>query len=76
VIPDRAQLVSPTERSSWRRCSGVRGVPLYDFSLPAKNRALPHIGPDAVKIRSPDGCTLQFVVRGTIRARYTRETGE
>jgi hypothetical protein len=27
--------------------------------------ALPHIGPDAVKIGSPDGCSSTFVVRGT-----------
>jgi hypothetical protein len=30
-----------------------------------KNRALPHIGPDAVKISSPDGSRSIFVVRGT-----------
>jgi hypothetical protein len=56
----------PTQRSQWpRRFSAV------------KNRALPHIGPDAVKIGGPDaGGTWNFVVRGTIRARYTRETGE
>jgi hypothetical protein len=37
---------------------------------------LPHIGPDAVKIGSPDGVTLSiFVVRGT-SALAQRETGE
>jgi hypothetical protein len=36
---------------------------------------LPHIGPDAVKINSPDGIT--YIRRaGDIRARITRETGE
>jgi hypothetical protein len=37
-----------------------------------KDRALPHIGRDAVKISSPDGITF-FVVRGTLAQ---RETGE
>jgi hypothetical protein len=41
-----------------------------------KEPAMPHIGPDAVKIGSPDGVTSTFVVRGTIRARFKRETGE
>jgi hypothetical protein len=35
------------------------------------DRALPHIGRDAVKIGSPDG----IVVRGDIRARSTRNRG-
>jgi hypothetical protein len=37
-----------------------------------KDRALPHIGRDAVKISSPDGITF-YVVRGTLAQ---RETGE
>jgi hypothetical protein len=49
---------------------------LRGFTFSVKDRALPHIGPDAVKIGSPDGGAWNFVVRGTIRARYTRETGE
>jgi hypothetical protein len=40
-----------------------------------KDRALPQIGPDAAKIDSPDGSTSTFVVRGTIRARLTRNRG-
>jgi hypothetical protein len=40
-----------------------------------KYRALPHIGRDAVKIRSTDGVTY-FRRAGDIRARITRETGE
>jgi hypothetical protein len=35
---------------------------------------LPHIGPDAVKIGTPDG--LNFRRAGDIRARYTRELGD
>ena len=42
--------------------------------IPVKGRALPHIGPDPVKIGSPDGLR-HYVVRGT-SARQTRETGE
>jgi hypothetical protein len=42
--------------------------------LPTKDRALPHIGPDAVKIGSPDSPTAIFVVRGTLAS--LRETGE
>jgi hypothetical protein len=42
-----------------------------------KDRALPHIGRDAVKIGSPDGVVtfIIFVVRGTT-ALAQRETGE
>jgi hypothetical protein len=40
-----------------------------------KDRALPHIGRDAVKIDSPDGVTY-FRRAGDIRARFKRETGE
>ena len=43
--------------------------------LPMKDRALPHIGPDAVKIGRPDGPHFNFVVRGTIRARSMRNRG-
>ena len=44
-------------------------------AISVKDRALPHIGPDAVKINSPDGIT--YIRRaGDIRARYTRETGK
>jgi hypothetical protein len=32
------------------------------------DRALPHIGRDAVKIGSPDGATATFVVRGQLRS--------
>jgi hypothetical protein len=39
-----------------------------------KDRALPQIGPDAVKIDSADGDTATFVVRGT-SALAQRETG-
>jgi hypothetical protein len=38
---------------------------------PVKDRALPHIGRDAVKISSPDG-TVEFRRAGDNRARYTR----
>jgi hypothetical protein len=37
---------------------------------------LPHIGPDAVKIGSPDGTTSTFVGRGTTALALLRETGE
>jgi hypothetical protein len=37
---------------------------------------LPHIGPDAVKIGSPDGGTSTFVGRGTTALASLRETGE
>jgi hypothetical protein len=37
---------------------------------------LPHIGPDAVKIGSPDGITSTFVVRGTTALASLCETGE
>src|SRR6266404_5226237 len=40
-----------------------------------KDRALPHIGRDAVKIGSTDGASY-FRRAGDIRARITRETGE
>jgi hypothetical protein len=40
------------------------------------DRALPHIGRDAVKIGSPDGATSTFVVRGTTALASIRETGE
>jgi len=40
-----------------------------------KDQALPHIGRDAVKIDSPDGACVTFVVRGT-SADYTREQGK
>jgi hypothetical protein len=40
-----------------------------------KDRALPHIGRDAVKISGTDGVTY-FRRAGDIRARITRETGE
>ena len=40
-----------------------------------KDRALPHIGRDAVKIGSTDGA-VTFRRAGDIRARITRETGE
>jgi len=44
-------------------------------SISVKDRALPHIGRDAVKINSPDG--VAYIRRaGDIRARYSRETGE
>jgi hypothetical protein len=40
------------------------------------DRALPHIGPDAVKIDSPDGATSTFVVRGTTALASNCETRE
>jgi hypothetical protein len=39
------------------------------------DRALPYIGRDAVKIGSPDGTTLTFVVRGTTALASNREKG-
>jgi hypothetical protein len=46
------------------------------FSRRTKDRALPHIGPDAVKIGSPDAGTSTFVARETIARASQRETGE
>ena len=43
--------------------------------IPAKDRALPHIGRDAVKIGSPDGARLISSCGGHPRSRQ-RETGE
>jgi hypothetical protein len=41
--------------------------------IPVKDRAMPHIGRDAVKIGSPDGVRY---FRRAGDARITRETGE
>jgi hypothetical protein len=52
--------------------AGIGGDP----PNPSKDRALPHIGRDAVKISSPIGVGFYFRRAGDIRARITRETGE
>ena len=44
--------------------------------LPTKDRALPHIGPDAVKIGSPDGTHFNFRRAGTTALASLCETGE
>ena len=72
---DRRDAARRHQQEPHRRDSstaGNRGAAVR--AIPMKDRALPHIGRDAVKIGGPDGAVI-FVVRGT-SALAQRETGE